>query len=375
MPIIDTLVNYILPFIVLLTILVLVHELGHFIMAKKFGIKVEEFGFGFPPRAFGFKHGETVYSINWLPIGGFVKLYGEDDAGGGSVKGKSGQAGIKDRRRAFFARSAAQRAIVVVAGVVMNFLLAITIISYLFSSRGIMLPSDYVTITEFSKTSPAPAAGFKIGDKVLSVNGTNIKTPDDFIRIAHANVGKQITVDVRRNSGDVELKVTPRKTYPKGDGPIGVGITNEEFKKYPWYQAPFYGTIEAVKFSWTILSGLGGMVSQLVIERKAPAGVGGPVAVAELTGEVAKQGAIPFIWLAAVLSLNLGVVNILPIPALDGGRFFFILIELIIGRKISSKYETMAHAVGLAILLSFMLFITVLDVLHLLSGQSLIPKM
>jgi len=368
------LITIILPFLIVLTILVLIHEFGHYLTAKKFGIKVEEFGFGFPPRMFGKKIGETIYSINWLPIGGFVKLYGEDNAGGGSVR-KTNNEPATDLKRAFFARPAWQRATIVLAGVVMNFILAVVIISYLFAVPGVALPSKNIKIEEVSAGSPAQLAGLLKGDEIISVNGQKITTTDKFISITHSSEGKNLSIEFTRHGQESLVNVVPRTNFPKGQGPLGVAISSIQIIKYPWYQAPFYGTAEALKFSWMILAGLGGMVTDLVTHGAPPKGVAGPIGVAQLTGQAVSIGVEATLWFVAILSLNLAVVNVLPIPALDGGRLFFILIELVTGRKVPQRYETMSHAVGLVVLLSLILVITLFDILRLISGQSLLPKM
>ncbi len=365
----------ILAFLIVLSILVLIHEFGHFITAKKLGIKVEEFGFGFPPRVFGKKIGETIYSINLLPIGGFVKLYGEDSAGAGSIRRTTNDEPRTDLKRAFFARPTWQRAAIVLAGVVMNFLLAVVIISYLFSGPGVALPTKNIKIVEVTKNSPAYAAGLANGDEVLSVDNQKISDTSKFISITRSKLGKEISLDIARGGQKSQVRLIPRKTYPKGEGPLGIAITNIEVVKYPWYQAPFYGTREAIKFTWLILSGLGSMVFDLVTKGQPPAGVAGPIGVAELTGEALNRGIVPLLWLVSVLSLNLAVVNVLPIPALDGGRLFFIMIEMVTRKKVSARYEAMAHAVGLAVLLSLILLITLFDIFRIFSGQSLLPKM
>lgn len=363
-----------IAFLVVLSVLVLIHEFGHFITAKKFGIKVEEFGFGFPPRMLGIKRGETIYSINWLPIGGFVKLYGEDDAGGGSVRKKM-EVPKTDLNRAFFARPAWQRATIVLAGVVMNFVLAVVIISYLFAGPGVKLPSKNITIDEIAAGSPAAAAGLAPRDEVISVNGQNITSTEKFISITHKSEGKPLSLKVMRGGEVMNFEITPRTVVPKGEGPLGVAISNVKVLKYPWYQAPFYGTLEAFKFSWMILAGLGDMIVKLATERAAPAGVAGPIGVAILTGEAVSYGPVAILWFVALLSLNLAVVNVLPIPALDGGRLFFIMVELITRKKVPQKYETMSHAVGLVVLLALILLITGFDIFRIITGQSLFPKM
>lgn len=370
----DLLINFVIPFVIFLSVLVLIHEFGHYITAKKFGIKVEEFGFGFPPRLFGKKVGETLYSINALPIGGFVKLYGEDAAGGGSVKGSAPH--VSDVKRAFFARPAWQRALIVLAGVIMNFLLAVVIISYLFTVPGVPLPKGYPEVVATLPNTPAAEIQLQKGDHIISFDGQNVKATSELRKILAKNGDKKGTLVVDRSGEKLSYEIVPQK-ITEGDTTfyaVGIESTDIIIQKYPWYQAPFFGTIEALKFSWMILASLGQLVSDLAIKQQAT-GVGGPVAVAQLTGDAVKSGLNPALWVMALLSLNLAVVNVLPIPALDGGRLFFILFELITRRKVPQKYETMSHAIGLAVLLSLILIITFFDIARLLSGQSLLPKM
>ncbi len=366
----------VIAFIVILSILVLVHELGHFLVAKKFGIKVEEFGVGFPPRAFSKKIGETVYSVNWLPIGGFVKLYGEDEAGGGKMgKEVTGLDAKEDVHRAFYARPLWQRMSVVTAGVVMNFILAIVIISVLFATQGVPLPTKNVIVSEVAHSSPAEVAGIKKGDAILKINNTVMTTTDGFISETKKQRGHEVTLLVEREGQKFTVKLTPRINAPKNQGAMGVAITNIVVKKYSWVEAPVYGTLEAAKFSWMILGGLGSMVTDFVAHGTKPQGVAGPIGVAQLTGEAVRAGWFAVLWFVALLSLNLGVLNILPIPALDGGRFFFMIIEMVTGKKVSPKYEAYAHGAGLVLLMGLMLIITLLDVSRLIQGKSILPGM
>lgn len=364
-----------LVFIVILSVLVLIHEFGHYITAKKLGIKVEEFGYGFPPRIFGKKIGETIYSINLLPIGGFVKLFGEDDAGGGKVKKNDHEIKGGDLKRAFFARPAWQRLTVVTAGVVMNFFLAVVIISYLFASKGVAVPSEHVRVTEILAGSPAKAADLRVDDEVISVGGVKVTKTEEFVAETKKHLEKETELVILRNGSEITKSLTPRKEFPKGEGPIGIGISSIEVRKYSILEAPIYGTWEALKFSWIIISGLGQMVFDGIIHGQKPEGVAGPLGVAQLTGEAVSFGFDAVLWFMALLSLNLAVLNILPIPALDGGRLFFIIIELVTRKKVNPKYESYAHMVGLALLLTLMAVVTIVDITRLATGGSLIPDM
>ena len=224
----------ILVFLLKLSILVIIHEAGHFFVAKKFGIKVEEFGFGFPPRIFGIKKGETIYSLNWLPIGGFVKLYGEDDAGAGKIDLGAKKELDKDLDRAFFSKSAWQRAAVIVAGVIMNALLAAIIFYTFLGISGFKtempLLSDYkffgvkqtniqeVIISEIAKNSPAQKQRLKTPTKVIAVNGEEIKTSEQFIDIVNKNKGHEIEIiwiGLQTNDIIHKTKIIPRLIHPK----------------------------------------------------------------------------------------------------------------------------------------------------------------
>lgn len=362
-------------FIIILSVLVLIHEFGHYITAKKLGIKVEEFGYGFPPRIWGKKIGETLYSINLLPIGGFVKLFGEDDAGGGKIKKSENEPKGGDLKRAFFARPSWQRLLVVVAGVVMNFFLAVVIISYLFAAKGVAVPSDHVRVTEILPDSPAQSAGLQVEDQIVSVGGVTVNKTEDFITETRKHLGKETTLVILRDDEEQKIPLTPRAEFPKGEGPIGIGISSIEVRKYSLLEAPIYGTWEAMKFSWMIVAGLGQMIIDGLIHGQKPEGVAGPLGVAQLTGEAVGFGFDAVLWFVALLSLNLAVLNVLPIPALDGGRLFFILVEVVTRKKVNPKYESYAHMVGLALLLTLMAVVTIVDITRLVSGQSLIPEM
>lgn len=372
----------ILVFLIILSVLVLIHELGHFLVAKKLGIKVEEFGFGLPPRAFGIKKGETIYSINWLPIGGFVKLYGEDEAGSGKVSSNH-ESPITNHqsKRAFFARPVWQRLLVVIAGVAMNFLLSVVVISYIFGVSGVRTQGDKVIVTDVIKGSPAEVAGIRKEDIIEAVNGIKIIKTTELISITKEHLGEEVILKINPSTSSgqkskiKDIKVTPRRNSPKGEGPMGIAISqNIITKKYAWYEAPIVGTKESLKASWLIIASLGKTVYDLFAHAEVPKGVAGPIGIAQLTGQFVEIGPVAVLSFMSILSLNLAILNILPIPALDGGRLFFILVEGVIGRKISQKFEAKAHAVGMAILLSLIALITINDIIRFFSGQPVIPK-
>lgn len=347
----------VIVFLLILTILVLIHEAGHFFVAKKLGIRVEEFGFGLPPRAFGKKIGETIYSLNWLPIGGFVKLYGEDEGSG---------------LRAFYTRPIWQRAAVVVAGVFMNFVLAVVIISYVFT-QGVGVPTDKVHIQEVLKNTPAQTAGLVKDDIILAVDGKPIKKTDDLILLTKEKLGTEILLTIERKNNKFDIKIIPRKEYSKDQGPMGITISNVEFKKYSLLEAPFQGLVESLRISWLTISGLAVMLWKWLIVGQVPQGVAGPVGVAQITGQAVQFGPMAVISFAGLLSLNLAILNILPIPALDGGRLLFILIEVVTRRRVNPHFERYAHTIGMVILLALIALVTFRDIMRIFSGQPILP--
>lgn len=385
-----------LVFLLILSVLVLFHEAGHFFVARRFKIKVEEFGFGLPPRAFGIKRGETVYSINWLPIGGFVKLYGEDEAGGGKLKVESGKLKIKDKERAFFARPTWQRALVVVAGVFMNVVLAILIYyAFLFISNfktQLPLLTDHkffgvnqqnvsdIVINNVSKDSPAEKAGIKPGVKIIFLDGQKIKDIKDLQNVINKNKGKEIVVvwEDLKTKKDFKATVVPRVSPPKDQGSLGIGFFPLTMANLN-YETPVQKTFSGVTHPFNLLVYNFEIIKKLVevsIKEKTaePLGesVSGPVGIFSLVGDIGqipnlKERILQYLNLAGILSISLAFFNILPIPALDGGRLFFILIESIIRKPVSAKYEGYAHAIGMAVLLTLIALITFRDLTRIFS--------
>lgn len=366
----------ILVFLVVLTVLVLIHEFGHFFVAKFFKIKVEEFGFGLPPRAIGKKIGETVYSLNWLPIGGFVKLYGEDSAGSGQLKIKNQISNIKNKDRAFFAKPWWQKALVIVAGVFMNFLLSVVILSSLSAIVGSYIPKDEVLVQNVIKDSPAERAGIKSGDLIVSVDTINIARTQQLIDFTKKHLGEKLTLKVRSGGVEKTIELTPRKNYPANQGPMGVVLSQSfEVKKYSWFEAPWIGFKETINQLTSYLKAVGTLISQIFSTGQVPEySFVGPVGIAQLTERYVSLGLVNILFFVSLLSLNLAILNVLPIPGLDGGRLFFILVGAIIGKPVHPKFESYAHTVGIALLYFLLLAITFHDITRLLSGQPILPK-
>lgn len=386
-------------FLLILSVLVLIHEFGHFWVAKKLGIKVEEFGFGFPPKVFGKKKGETEYTINLFPIGGFVKLYGEDEAGAGRIKLKHinemdhRTEEYKDIHRAFFARPPAQRMVVAIAGVVMNTVLAVAIfylfliisgfkteLPLLFDHKFIgvnqVINSD-VIIDTIAKNSPAEQKGIRPTSKVVSVNSEKIDNSREFSSIISENKGREIVielVDIKTNS-KYTVQVMPRLSPPKNQGALGVGFTELDMVQLR-YDTPLQKIFSGFIHPYNLLSYNFDVIGKLISisfkeKNAAPVGdaVSGPVGIfkvveAILQIENVKERFLQILNITGILSISLAFFNILPIPALDGGRLFFILFEMVTGRKIPVKYETLAHTIGFALLLSLIILVTFKDIIR-----------
>jgi regulator of sigma E protease len=383
-----------LVFLIILSLLVLIHEAGHFFVAKKLGIKVEEFGYGLPPRAWGKRIGETLYSINWLPFGGFVKLYGEDEAGSGSVKVEKKELPTKDVDRAFFSRSVPQRAAVVVAGVVMNALLAVVIYYIFLGMSGfkaeIPLLGDFaffgvnqtniseIIITGTQPGSPAEKARIPEASRVTAINGARVKSAEELSTLIREHTGKEITLSWE-NTQTFEkgtATLTPRVHPPKGQGALGISFFPVETAVLE-YKTPVQKTLSGVIHPANLMAYQLVIIKQFIVRSVAeksaePIGtaVSGPVGIYNVVGTFikipdAKERVLQLLNLTGLLSLSLAFFNVLPIPALDGGRLFFILIEGITRRKVSPKFEAMAHTIGMAVLLTLILLVTFKDIWQL----------
>jgi regulator of sigma E protease len=352
---------YIIP---ILLLLVLIHEWGHFITARKVGIKVEEFGFGLPPRLFGFVRNGVLYSINALPFGGFVRMLGED--------------GASEDPASFNQKKPWQRALVTGAGALMNFLFAVVLLAVIAMGYGRPTPTGMAEINGVVAGSPAAVAGWRAGDVVVSVAGQPITEYRELTPLIRQHAGQTIEVVLRRGGEMVTTTVTPRANPPAGEGATGVVIAPQvEYVPLPIWEAIPAGFTAAVRFSWTMLEGLGSLLLSLFGRGDTVGPVTGPIGMGQLVGEAVEKSSLP-VWvtlanLTALLSLNLFLINLLPLPALDGGRLLFIGIELLRGRRVNPNREGMVHFVGLVLLLTLIMVISVFDITRIMSGRPLLP--
>ncbi|RLC35283.1 hypothetical protein DRH14_01280 [Candidatus Shapirobacteria bacterium] len=346
-----------LIFLAALSILVLTHEFGHFIMAVKNGIWVEEFGLGLPPRIFGKRIGKTLFSLNWLPIGGFCKLYGEDI---GSVK--------KKKDMAFCNKKAWQKLLVVTGGVIMNVVTAIVIFTVVYSIFGVPVETDKVKIIDVAKNSPAEEAGLKLGDWVEKVGGEDVEEASELIEKVGKFKGEEVELMVKRGEEEMLLRLKVRQNPPEGEGGMGVVISTMENRKLRWWE--FYkgigaGFKEAYFWGKIIINGVWDMISSL-FRGQVPKDVSGPVGMFKATSTIKKEhGLLALLHFFGIVSVNLAVVNLLPFPALDGGRMIFVLFEMLTGKKVKASFEAMVNNVGMMILLGLLLLVTIGDVSRL----------
>ena len=341
-----------------LSVLVLVHELGHFITAKASGVWVEEFGIGFPPRIFGIRRGDTIYSLNWIPFGGFNKISGEVDP---------------KAPRSLASKGYGTRLLVLSGGVLMNLLLPFVLLSVAY-----MIPHNVVTgqvtVEEVASGSPAEMAGIRPGDVLLSVDGKPLNSTGDLARHVQLNLGSEITISLRHVDDAVEeVSLVPRWQPPQGQGPIGTLSRTENpaisSQHYPFWQAIPMGAVSCIEVLVLYKNGIIGMITGTV-----PVIMTGPVGIVQITGEMAQAGISPVLELAAFISIAIAITQLLPFPALDGGRIIFVFLEMVRrGKRVSPKIEGRIHTLGFIMLLAVLVAITYQDILRIVMGESLIP--
>ncbi|HRH23428.1 MAG TPA: RIP metalloprotease RseP [Candidatus Magasanikbacteria bacterium] len=385
----------ILLFIIILGILVVVHEWGHYYTAKKFGIKVHEFGFGYPPRAFGWyrdpktkklvwiwgkgksslketvsgneQHAEfpgMLWSINWLPLGGFVRIKGENGERAKEID-------------SFGYHKAWKRIIVLAAGVIMNFILAAVVLGFGFmiglptdlsegvDTHAIIVESPSVIVESVEEGLPADVAGIIFGDKITSVDRVAVSGANDLIEYIKTHRDNEVTVHIVRGQEELDVKLRPTVTDGDTAPRLGIAIAEAGIIRYPWYIAIYKGFLAAGIGLATIFVSFYYLIVNLVTGQGLMFDIAGPVGIAQIVGQSAKLGFHYVLNVVAMLSLSLAAINVLPIPALDGGRILFIVIEKIIGRPVSMKYEQLAHTIGFVLLMALVVVVTWRDIAKL----------
>ncbi len=349
----------ILIFLGLLLVLVLVHEWGHFIVAKKAGCTVEEFGFGFPPRVFGRMWHGTLYSVNLLPLGGFVKIEGEnmDDPNPAPTS--------------FASKSASWRIAILCAGVAMNILLAAVLLAI---QSGIGSPTVVTNenraeltnimtyVLEVAPDSPAATAGIQQFDRIVKYAGSTQPGISDVQLATREHAGAPEQIEVERAGQHLTFDITARVNPPEGQGALGISLGETGLHKTAWWKAPWEGVRRTGVMAVGITSQFASLIQKLLHQENVGQVLTGPIGIAIYTKEAASLGISYFLEFAAMISINLAIINILPLPALDGGRVLFVLIEKGIGRRVPEKVESYAHTAGFLLLIGLMIAITFKDI-------------
>jgi regulator of sigma E protease len=350
-----------LVFVLILGLLVFVHEFGHFWVAKRIGVKVHEFAFGFKPTLFSWKKGDTNYAINAIPLGGYVRLEGEN-----SDTGKEGS---------FMAKPPGQRALVLVAGIVMNIILAWVLLTITYGIGSYSLSPTFanhpgitkeraVVIVDVRADSPASKAGLKVSDTVLMVNDEPIASPEELSNAIQRHPGEPTTLRIVRDNQEQTVTVTPRANPPQGEGSLGVGTGETVKVKTSWGRAPVVALKELGSEITTTVYYVGQFFRNLFVKQELSDDVSGIVGIGAATGIVRRLGIGPLMQFVALISTNLAVVNILPILPLDGGHLLFTIIEAVRKKPVPDKYRQSVAAVGLVAILLLFVVVTYKDILR-----------
>jgi regulator of sigma E protease len=368
------LIGYLVPFLFVLTIVVFFHELGHFLVARWCGIRVLVFSVGFGPELVGFndRHG-TRWRLSAIPLGGYVKFFGDENAASVPDQEQLAVMSPTERRESLFHKPVGQRAAVVAAGPIANFILAIALFAGVFMVAGKQIATPRVDTVQAD--SAAAAAGFQPGDLVLSIDGVPVESFSDMQRIVGANAGNQLEIVVDRGGTPVTLKATPALREMKDAfgnahrlGVLGITRSMAPSDIRTERADPLTAVKLGVEETWFVVERTLSYIGGVVTGRESADQLGGPIRIAQVSGQVATAGFSALIHLAAVLSVSIGLLNLFPIPLLDGGHLLFYAIEAVRGRPLSDRAQEMGFRIGLAIVLMLMIFATFNDILHLASS-------
>lgn len=358
--------GYLIPFLVVLTVLVFVHELGHYLVARRNGVRIEVFSIGFGPEIFGwFDRAGTRWKLSAIPLGGYVKMYGDSDASS-MPSGSVHEMSAEERALSFHHKRLGQRVAVVVAGPAANFIFAIVVLAILFATVGQQFtPPD---VGQVQPNSAAERGGIEPGDTIVSVDGQNIARFEDVQHAVQLNDGAAMAIVVKRDGQDVALSVTPQQTVLTDRfgnvhhvGLLGITRSGVDYVRRNPASAVWWATEE----TWNLSTGTLTAVWQMIIGARTTDDLGGPVGIARMSGEVAQGGIVPLIQFMAMLSVNLGLINLFPIPVLDGGHLLFYAAEAIRGRPLGQRAQEYGFRIGLALVLTLMVFVTWKDLVHI----------
>jgi len=373
--------DYFVPFVVILGILVFVHELGHYWVARRCGVRIESFSIGFGPEIVGWNdRSGTRWKVSLLPLGGYVKMFGdadatsarpakgapEEDEAGGWAKGRTRPLTEDEKRHSFHHKTVWQRIAIVAGGPGSNFLFAIVILAGFFVFIG--QPTTPPVIGSVVADSAAADAGLRAGDRIVAVNGTAIDRFEQIQRIVQINLSAPLDLTVLRDGETISLSARPRLVEaqdPFGNtqqtARLGITASGTEYVRHGPVEAVWSGVTETFDLAWSTLKAVG----QMITGARSADDLGGPIRIAEMSGAVAADGIVTVLWFMAVLSINLGLINLFPVPMLDGGHLLFYAVEAVRGRPLGERTQEIGFRIGLALVLSLFVFTTWKDIARL----------
>lgn len=359
-------VGYLLPFLVVLTVLVFVHEFGHYWVARRNGVRIVTFSIGFGPELFGFTdRAGTRWKFSAIPLGGYVKMFGDADPASTPDAGVAAMT-PEERAVSFFHKRIGQRAAIVAAGPVANFLFALVVLAGLFMLYGQPYTPPVVGMVE--PRSAAAAAGIEPGDTIRTINGSRIERFEDIQEAVRFNTGTRMAIGVRRGGKDLTLDATPRmSTVTDRFGNkqqyaiLGIGHSGVDYRRLGPVSAVWQAGHEVV----SVVGGTVDAIGQMIAGQRGTQDLGGPLRIAQMSGEVAQNGVGPLVWFMALLSINLGLINLVPVPMLDGGHLLFYALEAARGRPLGERAQEYGFRIGLALVLTLVVFATWNDLVHL----------
>jgi regulator of sigma E protease len=358
--------HYVVPFVLVLTVLVYVHEMGHFLVARWAGVRVEVFSIGFGPELVGWTDRHlTRWKISALPLGGYVKMFGDANAASAPDAGLEAMS-PEERAVSFHHKSLGRRTAIVAAGPLANFVFALVALAGLFSIVG--QPFTSPLVGQVVPDSPAAKAGFQSGDRITVINGSSITRFQQVQQIVEVNLGASLTIEVERDGKALTLHATPEVVEQTDNlghnyriGRLGLRSGGVDYVRYDPLTALWRSGQEAAFITGATLKAMG----QMVIGQRTTEELGGPLRIAEMSGEVAQGGVVSIVWFLAVLSLNLGLINLFPIPMLDGGHLLFYSFEAVRRRPLGPRTQDYGFRIGLTLVLLLMIFATWNDLVHL----------
>ena len=356
---------YVVVFLVVLTVLVFVHELGHYLIARRNGVKIEVFSIGFGPELFGWwDRAGTRWKFSTIPLGGYVKMFGDADASSGLPIARLGELTVAEREVSFPCKPVGQRAAIVAGGPIANFVFAIVVLAVLFMTYG--QPFTPAEVGQVMPGSAAEEGGIRKGDAIVSIDGRTIDRFEDVQQVVRLNPNVPMTMVVRRDGELVSLQVTPRRVEESDRlgrrqiGQLGIRGGGTKYVK----RDPAGAIAHAVSEIWNLSASTVAAMWQMVIGTRTTEELGGPLRIAQLSGEIAQGGVVPLLWFMAVLSVNLGLINLFPVPVLDGGHLLYYAAEAIRGKPLGQRAQEYGFRLGLALVLTLMVFATWNDLVH-----------